>query len=1333
VGKSSPRRTAFGCVYSGASMPADFPIESRFVLHDLIGRGASGDVHRATDRETGSVVAVKRLAAGGDEPILVDRFRREAKLLAQIDHPNVVRYVAHGVDSRGRLCLVVEWLAGEDLARRLKRESPSIAEALDIARQTANGLHALHLAGIVHRDVKPSNLYLSPRADGSVHVKIIDLGVARSATESTLTTSGSTIGTPFYMAPEQARGEDRITSRADQFAFGAVLFELLARRRAFTGDDVFAVLAKIVLGDPPPLREALPTAPAELCLLVDRAMSKAPDDRFASMSEIAERLATIAAWSPAEARTAITGPPKSLPNKPNTALGDDEDEAATRVGAMTTASERRVVTALFAGFLPSKNDADLATFEALAAEHGAATSRTLGRRVIAVFGATRTRGDEVVRAARAAIAASERVFGIRLAIATGRALSGLGGLSGELIERGVQVVERGARRPGGAWPIRIDEATAQSLEEHFVVEGPPDARVLAAYRPTAATPRTLIGKVTPCVGRDRELAILAATFDECASEPVARALLVTGVAGIGKSRLRHEMLARLAHHEADPVTLLARGTPLAEASPFGLLATALRKLAGIGGGEPPALQRRKLSERLGRVAPQHVIDPLAELAWLQTGETKHGDARPLDAMVMGDRIRVAWIEWLTAETVDRSVAIVIEDLHWGDLASVQLLDAALRALEARPLFVVALARPEVHERFPSLWSSRGLQEIRLGPLTPKATSRLARAALGERATDATIQRIVDRGEGNAFYIEELIRAAAEGAAESLPDSVLGMVQGRLDALGSELKMVLRAASVFGETFWRGGVADLAVEVRDLSTALARLVALEIVSPRPTSVFPGDEEYVFRHALVREAAYAMIPDRERCAAHRTVGAWLQRSGEADAALLGAHFERGQDLARAAGFLLRAARSAVSGNDFAGAIALAQRSMDLDASADGPTDDRATRDRRGQALLVQAEAHRWSTSLDRAAATGAEASRLLPRGSTLWFRAMRETIAALGRLGRADRAAELTEEALQEEPAPDAIGARLACLGPAAAYLFYAGDLDGGERLLARINEIERAAPSGLDPSVTARLHQLRSLRADLRGAMEEAVAHQVSAIADFERAGDLRGACQSLANAGYMQSKLGDFEAAGEALRRAREGAQRMGLAALIALADHNLGVVLAALGRLDEAMATERSAIEAFRRSNDVRMENASRIYLARMLLAAGDTSAAEIEARLAADHPASPGPVRAGGLSAVALALLAAGRPAEALAPASAAAALLVELGAMEDFEIQIGIAHAEALAANGDMDAAMRAIAETRRRVQRRAVGLGEATRRLFLEAVPDNALCVGLAVLWGAPDTG
>jgi tetratricopeptide (TPR) repeat protein len=1299
-------------------MTDDFPIETRFTLHARVGRGGSGDVFRATDTVTGAAVAVKRMIPAGDDPTALDRFRREVRLLSQIDDPHVVRYVAHGVDTAGSACLVVEWLEGEDLAHRQRRQRLSTAEALEVGRQAAMGLHALHQAGVIHRDVKPANLFLTAGEGGALRVKVIDLGIARAAGEATLTSFGVALGTPFYMSPEQARGEERVTHRADVFSLGVVLFELISGRRPYTGNDFFAVLAKIVLQDPPRLAEALPGVPAAIDALVRRAMSKAAEARFGSTRELADALAAIPAWS-----VEPGGAPPSAPEGPHSPghFGGDlhtpvssaeSGGATTRVkAALSVTGERRVVTAIFAGFSPLAPEGDLAAFEALAVEHGALSYPTLGRRRIAVFGGAHTTGDEGVRAARAALEAASRLPGVRLSIATGRALAGVTGLSGDLIERGALHVVEPLADPA----ILVDDATARLLAEHFVIERQKDRRVLTGLRPSPVGPRTLVGRHIPCVGRDREIGALSALYQECASELVARVALVSGPAGIGKSRIRDELLTKLARAEPRPEILLARGSPLAESSAFGLLAPAIRRLAGILDGEPAADQRAKLGARIGRRAP-------AAVAWMGELSGIPGEGSPTaprDAMLTFDSMRAAWIEWLEAECAAQPVVLVIEDLHWGDRPSVRFVDAALRALAERPFLVVALARPEIETRFPALFVERGAQEIRLGPLTSKASERLVRAALGDRADAGAVQRIVARAEGNAFYIEELVRAELAGTGEAVPDTVLGMVQARLDALGPEPKRILRAASVFGQTFWRGGVAALLGEAPEsLGEPLDRLVAMEVAARRSAAIFPGEAEYTFRHAVVREAAYAMLSDADRRVGHGLAGAYLERVGEVDPAVLGLHFELGGDLVAAARHHQRAAEKALGGNDFAAALDHAERAVALGAEGE----------LRGRARLVQAEAQRWRGALGPAALLGAEAASLLPRGEAAWFHAVREAVAANGRLGHFDLVLMWADEALSADAAPGAVGAKLAALAPAAGQSLYAGNGEAAARILAEIDRIAAGA-GAVDPTVTARIHVVRAVQADLAGDAETALARHEAALHGYESGGDRRGACTTLSNIGYILASMGAYAEAEEALRGAHESAERMGLGTIAPLALHNLGGVLHRLGRLVEARAAETEAVLAFERAKDPRLEGASRIYLSRILLTAGDAAGAVAEARRTAEAPATPPPLRAGALAALGQALLRQGHVAEALAAASEAQTMLTALGAVEDFDAVIGLVHAEALHASGDVAGARAAIADTRGRIESRASRLGPRARARFLEAVPDNARCLALAEAWRA----
>src|SRR5262249_45298336 len=186
----------------------------------------------------------------------------------------------------------------------------------------------------------------------------------------------------------------------------------------------------------------------------------------------------------------------------------------------------------------------------------------------------------------------------------------------------------------------------------------------------------------------------------------------------------------------------------------------------------------------------------------------------------------------------------------------------------------------------------------------KAGARLVRQVLGERVGAETVERLVTHADGNAFYLEELIRATVEGRQGALPETVLSMLQGRLLALDAAARRVLRAASVFGETCWRGGVEALLGG--GLAEQLEQLEQLEWIYRRQGSRFQGERELYFRHALVREAAYGMLTDDDRALGHRLAGAWLEQVAEPSAAPIGEHFERGGQAARAARGRPRAGR-------------------------------------------------------------------------------------------------------------------------------------------------------------------------------------------------------------------------------------------------------------------------------------------------------------------------------------------------------------------------------------------------------------------------------------------
>ncbi len=262
-------------------MPGGDILRGRYHLERTVGLGAAGAVYRAIDRERGAIVAVKQVRLLGPDRGLRRRVEREARILAGIDHPRVVRLLDHGEDD-GAFYLVFEWLEGRDLAAdaeaRVASAKEPLRRACEIGAQAAEGLGAVHRLGVVHRDVKPENLFL---VEGpGVDLRILDFGVAKPRSGlGGLTHAGAILGTPSYMAPEQAQGASEVDARADVFSLGVVLFELLGGASPWRATSDLARLARILVEDVRPLTEVNRDVPAPVSALVGRMLDRDPAGR----------------------------------------------------------------------------------------------------------------------------------------------------------------------------------------------------------------------------------------------------------------------------------------------------------------------------------------------------------------------------------------------------------------------------------------------------------------------------------------------------------------------------------------------------------------------------------------------------------------------------------------------------------------------------------------------------------------------------------------------------------------------------------------------------------------------------------------------------------------------------------------------------------------------------------------------------------------------------------------------------------------------------------------------------------------------------------------------
>jgi eukaryotic-like serine/threonine-protein kinase len=288
-------------------------IGQKYRLVRLLGEGGMGTVYEARHDVIGRRFAVKFLHAElASHPEILARFRREAQAAGSLENENIAAVTDFGTSPDGAPYIVMEFLEGQDLAKVLAQTGPlPIQRAAHIVIQVCRGLVAAHGRGIVHRDLKPENLLLQTRGDGGDLVKILDFGIAKlKSTEhrpETATRTGITLGTPYYMPPEQARGQKELDERADIYALGVILFELLSGQKPHSGENYNAILYSILMQAAPRIETYRPDLPPALAALVHRAMAADAKERPQSVSELAQALAPYTGRS-------ITPPPATAPD-----------------------------------------------------------------------------------------------------------------------------------------------------------------------------------------------------------------------------------------------------------------------------------------------------------------------------------------------------------------------------------------------------------------------------------------------------------------------------------------------------------------------------------------------------------------------------------------------------------------------------------------------------------------------------------------------------------------------------------------------------------------------------------------------------------------------------------------------------------------------------------------------------------------------------------------------------------------------------------------------------------------------------------------------------------
>jgi class 3 adenylate cyclase len=570
------------------------------------------------------------------------------------------------------------------------------------------------------------------------------------------------------------------------------------------------------------------------------------------------------------------------------------------------AEERKLATVLFADLVGSTAMADEASdpertrlvlnrfYDAMAEEIercGGTVEKFAGDAVMAAFGAPAAQEDHAERALHAAIAMRRRLaelFGERLAlrigvntgdVVVGRAREGSSFVTGDAVNVAARLEQ--AASPGEILAgARTLEAVRGAFEfgDATIVEakGKPDgvtARpVLRAL--TLMRPRGVRGLPSVFVGRDAELAVLTSAYTAVAAEAEPHLISILGDAGVGKTRLTREFWAWLSGQTPEPMRRTGRTLSYGAGATYWPLGEVLKEHFGIAESDAPHAVAARLADRpyLGLTLGL----PIAE---------------ELHPLVARERLHDAWVEFLSELTADQPVVLLVEDLHWAEDDLFELIDTVVAQVSG-PLLVLATARPELLDRRPAWGGSwRRTSALRLDALPPTDTGRLLDELLGSDLPGTIRDLMVERAEGNPFFIEELIGTFIDRgvlsrsngswqfgelpAGFTIPDSVQAVLAARIDLLPAAEKAALQAASVIGRTFWTGPVYEL---VAGESPDIGLLEERDFVRRRPGSTLAGEREYVIKHALTREVAYASLPRARRARLHADFAAWLEVRAE-----------------------------------------------------------------------------------------------------------------------------------------------------------------------------------------------------------------------------------------------------------------------------------------------------------------------------------------------------------------------------------------------------------------------------------------------------------------------
>lgn len=861
----------------------------------------------------------------------------------------------------------------------------------------------------------------------------------------------------------------------------------------------------------------------------------------------------------------------------------------------------------------------LQQFTDVARRHEGRLLRYAGDSMLTVFGAEGAREDDAERAVRCGLALIEAARAYRDRMATERGLSGFDvrvgvhtgaimqapGVEGDSTVHG-QAINVAARmeQSAPAGGLRISHDTYAQVRGVFDVvpelvtvkgvDHPLQSYVVTGIKPRAFRVRTrgIEGVETRMVGRERELDRLQTAFLRVTVGRRAMWVGVIGDAGLGKSRLLYEFDQWAEMHPQAFFHFEGRATPRSEGEPYGLLKDIVFRRFDIDDTDTVDQARGKLERGLAPLFPE---EDGRELAEVQTHALAHllGLVSPADVHAaeeveqLRNRGILASLQMFRrfADTGERPLLLEIEDLQWADEPSLDLLERLFESSADLPLLVIATARPTLYERRPK-W--RRMDAVVLDPLD-RGSSRMLAAELLKRlpqVPEALRELLIGRADGNPFHMEELVRMLVDqGAidtrgeawsvqadklvAASVPTTLAGIIQTRLDGLPPIERRALQWASVIGPVFWDQALTSLDAE---LARTLVPLTTRELIVPRPGTTLEGFREYAFAHHILHQVTYETTLKATRRVVHERIADWLaplagRRAGDF-LATIAAHYESAGKPAQACEFLARAAEDASRRFAHASVLGYTRHALELLGSEPG-----GNQVLEGRLLTLQFEALRrlglddeerrvLDLLLANADAQGDPAAVARARTLQADF---------LWRRGQPGPSAEAARQALEAARRSGDTLLRLDATSKLAAALFNSGEQDPAIAMVE--DALDEARKIGAQPQ-SATLMNMRAIFAaaadDVVTSLELGREH----LALQRSLGNRVMEAMSLANVGTNLLDLGAYEEARQHLLQALRLARIVGPKEIEGWTLYLLSSVELALGDAEQALVLARSAHE---------------------------------------------------------------------------------------------------------------------------------------------------------------